>query len=52
MLAEAREQAGTLTGQAHSYAYRTLSDLVDNLHRLAATAENGRAALGQPDPTA
>ncbi|HST48797.1 hypothetical protein [Jatrophihabitans sp.] len=52
MLAEAREQADTLTGQAHSYAYSTLSDLVDNLHRLAATAENGRAALGQPQPPA
>jgi len=47
-LAAAREQAGTLTGQAHSYAYRTLSELVDNLQRLAATAENGRAALGEP----
>jgi cell division septum initiation protein DivIVA len=52
MLAEARLQAGTLTSQAHSYAYSTLSDLVDNLHRLAATAENGRAALGQHEPPA
>lgn len=49
MLGQARQQAGTLTGQAHDYAYRTLSELVDNLHRLAATAENGRAALGQPE---
>jgi cell division septum initiation protein DivIVA len=50
MLAEARQRAGTLTSQAHGYAYSTLSDLVDNLHRLAATAENGRAALGQHEP--
>lgn len=53
MLGQARQQAGTLTGQAHDYAFRTLSELVDNLHRLAATAENGRAALGgQPEPLA
>jgi cell division septum initiation protein DivIVA len=51
MLAEASQQAGALTAQAHDYAYGTLSELVDNLHRLAATAENGRAALGQPQPT-
>jgi cell division septum initiation protein DivIVA len=48
MLATAREQADTLTSQAHGYAYSTLSELVENLQRLAATAENGRNALGQP----
>ncbi len=47
LLTAAREQAGTLTSQAHDYAFGTLSELVDNLQRLAATAENGRAALGQ-----
>ena len=48
MLAVAREQAGTLTSEAHGYAYSTLSELVDNLQRLAATAENGRNALRAP----
>ncbi|MDQ1745116.1 MAG: hypothetical protein QOE23_3455 [Pseudonocardiales bacterium] len=48
LLDAARQQAGTLSSQAHDYAYGTLSELVDNLQRLAATAENGRAALGQP----
>ena len=48
MLAAAREQADTLTSQAHGYAYATLSELGENLQRLAATAENGRNALGQP----
>ncbi|MDQ1719193.1 MAG: hypothetical protein QOE89_3146 [Pseudonocardiales bacterium] len=43
---EAEEYAGRLKADAHGYAERTLSELVDNLQRLAATAENGRAALG------
>jgi cell division septum initiation protein DivIVA len=50
-LAAAGEEAGRLTAQAHDYAYGTLSELVDNLQRLASTAENGRAALGQHPPT-
>jgi cell division septum initiation protein DivIVA len=52
MLSAAREQAGSLTTQAHDYAHRTLSELVENLHRLAATAENGRGALEQQQPPA
>ena len=48
MLAAAREQADTLTAQAHSYASATLSELVEHLQRLTATAENGRNALSQP----
>jgi cell division septum initiation protein DivIVA len=56
---EAEEYAGRLKADAHGYAERTLSELVANLQRLAATAENGRAALGgsaaaepppEPDP--
>jgi hypothetical protein len=43
---EAEEYAGRLKADAHGYAERTLSELVANLQRLAATAENGRAALG------
>jgi cell division septum initiation protein DivIVA len=48
--AEADAYAARLGADAHSYAERTLSDLVANLTRLAATAENGRAALAQHDP--
>jgi hypothetical protein len=50
VLATAREQADTLTAQAHSYAYSTLSELMEHLQRLAATAENGRNALVQHQP--
>ena len=50
MLAAAREQADTLTSQAHELRLPTLSELVENLQRLAATAENGRTALGQRQP--
>ena len=50
MLAAAREQAGGLTSQAHDYAHSTLSDLVQHLRQLAATAENGRNALEQHQP--
>jgi cell division septum initiation protein DivIVA len=48
--ADADEYAARLSADAHSYAEKTLSDLVANLTRLAATAENGRAALAQQDP--
>jgi cell division septum initiation protein DivIVA len=43
----ADEYADKLKADAHNYADRTLSELVENLQRLAATAENGRAALNQ-----
>ena len=52
MLAAAQAQAESLTSQAHEYAHSTLSELVDNLHRLAATAENGRNAISQQPPPA
>jgi vacuolar-type H+-ATPase subunit H len=44
----ADEYARKLRSDAHGYADRTLSELTENLKRLAATAENGRAALN-PD---
>jgi cell division septum initiation protein DivIVA len=47
---QADEYAERLTADAQGYADRTLSELVDNLHRLAATAENGRTALGTTQP--
>jgi hypothetical protein len=45
LVAEARRKAERLGAQAHGYAERTLTDLSDTLHRLAATADNGRATL-------
>ena len=46
---EAERYAGKLTGDAREYATRTLSELVANLQRLLATAENGRDALAAGD---
>jgi hypothetical protein len=43
----AEQYAAKLRSDAHNYADKTLSELVDSLNRLAATAENGRAALNQ-----
>jgi hypothetical protein len=43
----ADEYAQQLRSDAHGYADRTLSELAENLKRLAATAENGRTALNQ-----
>ena len=47
--AEAERYAGKLTGDAREYATRTLTELVSNLQRLLATAENGRDALTHGD---
>ena len=47
--AEAERYAGKLTGDAREYATRTLGELVANLQRLLATAENGRDALAHGD---
>jgi F0F1-type ATP synthase membrane subunit b/b' len=46
---DAERYAGKLSSDAHDYASRTLSELVANLQRLLATAENGRDALGHGD---
>lgn len=43
---QAEQHAARLTSDAHQFADQILSGLVANLHGLAATAENGRAALG------
>jgi cell division septum initiation protein DivIVA len=47
--AEAERYAGKLTGDAREYATRTLGELVANLQRLLATAENGRDSLTHGD---
>ena len=47
--ARAEEYATALRADAQSYADRTLSEVVANLTRLTAIAENGRAALSAPD---
>ncbi|MGX7679480.1 hypothetical protein ACSMXN_11365 [Jatrophihabitans sp. DSM 45814] len=47
---DAEEYAERLKSDAYGYADKTLSELVANLQRLAATAENGRAALGNSTP--
>lgn len=46
---EAERYAGKLTEDARNYATSTLSELVDTLQRLLATAENGRDALTRGD---
>jgi cell division septum initiation protein DivIVA len=43
----ADDYAAKLTGDAENYADQTLAELADTLHRAAATAEQGRAALAE-----
>ncbi|UQX89968.1 hypothetical protein M6D93_08180 [Jatrophihabitans telluris] len=43
--ASATTEAERLREEAARYAEQTLSELIDTLHRMAGTAENGRAAL-------
>jgi cell division septum initiation protein DivIVA len=44
---EAEAYAAKLTADADDYADRTLAELAETLHRAAATAEQGRAALAR-----
>lgn len=48
----AEQHAAKLTVDTHDYADRTLAELVENLSRLASTAENGRIALARRAPGA
>ena len=43
--AQSEQAAGKLTADAYEYASSTLTELVEQLRRLLATAENGRDAL-------
>jgi cell division septum initiation protein DivIVA len=43
----AEDYAEKLMADAHRYADATLSELIENLQRMAATAENGRVALAR-----